>query len=333
MIYNDIDFDNKTILITGAGGFIGSNLCLYFQNNFNNVNIVAVDCFRSGSCFANGNPKSYGHYQNLTGFRGVVLCGDINDKEFLKQLGYNYKFDYIYHQAAISDTTVDEQDIMIQTNVNAYENLLLLAIKHQANMIYASSGATYGDSDRFEVGYEKPNNVYGFSKLCMDNLTYRYIKKGLGISVVGLRYFNVYGKNEFHKGKTSSMVLQFGLQILREQTPKLFKGSDKINRDFVYIKDIIQANIQASAPKKSGIYNIGTGVARSFETIVDILQEKLGINNGKKYITNPYTDQYQYFTQANIQDTTKYLNYSPAFSLESGIGDYIPDIKKYIFKS
>lgn len=330
MLYNDINFNHKIVLITGAGGFIGSNLAFYLQDNFADVNIVAVDCFRGENYFANGNPKSYGHYQNLINFKGVVLCGDINDSKFLNSLDTGYKFDYIFHQAAISDTTVSEQDIMIQTNVNAYENLLQIAIKHKANMVYASSGATYGDSDKFEVGYEKPNNVYGFSKVCMDNITHSYIKKGLHISVVGLRYFNVYGKNEFYKGKTSSMVLQFGLQILRGQTPKLFEGSDKINRDFVYIEDVIQANILACSPQKSGIYNVGTGVARSFESIVDILQDKLNINNGKKYIPNPYQAQYQHFTQAVIQDTIKYLNYKPAFSLENGIKDYIQDIKKYI---
>ncbi|RLA73955.1 MAG: ADP-glyceromanno-heptose 6-epimerase [Epsilonproteobacteria bacterium] len=326
MLYNDIDFNHKTILITGAAGFIGSNIVFYFQDNFKDANIVAVDCFQGVDKLSNGNQKSFGHYANLVGYTGIVLSGDINDENFLDKLSQNYKFDYIFHQAAISDTTANEQDLMIKTNTNAYESLLQIAIKHKANMIYASSGATYGDSDRFEVGYEKPNNVYGFSKVCMDNITKNYIKRGLDISVVGLRYFNVYGKNEFFKNKTSSMVLQFGLQILRGETPKLFEKSDKIKRDFVYIKDVVQANIKAAAPQKSGIYNVGTGVARSFESIVNILQKELNINNGKQYIKNPFENQYQYFTQANIQDTIKYLNYKPVFTLELGVKDYIKDI-------
>ncbi len=326
MLYNDIDFNHKTILITGAAGFIGSNIVFYFQDNFKDANIVAVDCFQGVDKLSNGNQKSFGHYANLVGYTGIVLSGDINDENFLDKLSQNYKFDYIFHQAAISDTTANEQDLMIKTNINAYESLLQIAIKHKVNMIYASSGATYGDSDRFEVGYEKPNNVYGFSKVCMDNITKNYIKRGLDISVVGLRYFNVYGKNEFFKNKTSSMVLQFGLQILRGETPKLFEKSDKIKRDFVYIKDVVQANIKAAAPQKSGIYNVGTGVARSFESIVNILQKELNINNGKQYIKNPFENQYQYFTQANIQDTIKYLNYKPVFTLELGVKDYIKDI-------
>ena len=328
MKYNDINFNEKTILVTGAAGFIGSNLCFYFQNNYPNCTIVALDCFRSEDKFSNGNLKSFGHFKNLLGFKGLVISGDINDDKLLESLEKNYKFDYIFHQAAISDTTALEQDIMIRTNVNAYENLLKISIKHNANMIYASSAATYGDSDRFEVGYEKPNNVYGFSKVMMDNITYEYLKKDLNISIVGLKYFNVYGPREFYKNKTASMVVQFAHQILKGLTPKLFEGSDKILRDFIYIEDVIQANIKACNPKKSGIYNVGTGIARSFEDIVNILQEELDINNGKEYIPNPFIGSYQFFTQANIQTTKENLKYEPKYSMEDGIKAYIPEIKR-----
>ncbi|MCT7555333.1 ADP-glyceromanno-heptose 6-epimerase [Aliarcobacter butzleri] len=331
MKYTDINFNKKTILITGGAGFIGSSLAFYFQNNYPKSKIVVLDSFRSGETFSNGNLKSFGHFKNLLGFKGIVISGDINDKSVLKSLKKNYKFDYIFHQAAISDTTVQEQDLMIKTNVNAYEDLLKIAIKHKANMIYASSAATYGDSDRFEVGYEQPNNAYGFSKVMMDNVTYEYLKKELDISIVGLKYFNVYGPREFFKNKTASMVVQFGHQILKGLTPKLFEGSDKILRDFIYIEDIIQANIKACTPKKSGVYNVGTGNARSFEDIVNILQKELQINNGKEYIPNPYVGSYQFFTQANIETTTKYLGYEPKFSLEDGIKAYIPEILK-LFK-
>jgi ADP-L-glycero-D-manno-heptose 6-epimerase len=328
MKYNNIDFNEKTVLITGAAGFIGSNLCFYFQNNYPDCTIIALDCFRSGETFSNGNLKSFGHFKNLLGFNGIVISGDINDNKLLESLEKNYQFDYIFHQAAISDTTALEQDIMLKTNVNAYENLLKIAIRHNANMVYASSAATYGDSDRFEVGYEKPNNVYGFSKVMMDNITYEYLKKDLDISIVGLKYFNVYGPREFYKNKTASMVVQFGHQILKGLTPKLFEGSDKILRDFIYIEDVIQANILATNPKKSGVYNVGTANARSFEDIVNILQKELEIDNGKEYITNPYVGQYQFFTQANIETTKENLGYEPKFSMEDGIIAYIPEIKR-----
>jgi len=328
MIYNNINFNNKTILITGGAGFIGSNLAFYFQENYSDAKVVVLDMFRSDKTLSNGNLLSFGHYKNLLGFNGVVISGDINDAGLLASLENDYKFDYIFHEAAISDTTASEQDLMIKTNVNAYEDLLSIAIKHDAKMIYASSAATYGDSDRFEVGYEQPNNVYGFSKVMMDNISYKYIKEGIKIQIVGLKYFNVYGEREFYKNKTSSMVVQFGHQILKGLTPKLFEGSDKILRDFIYIDDIIQANILACDDVKSGVYNVGTGKASSFESIVDTLQTELGIDNGKEYIPNPFIGQYQFFTEANIETTKKELGYEPRFSLADGIKAYIPEIKR-----
>ncbi|RXJ60663.1 ADP-glyceromanno-heptose 6-epimerase [Candidatus Marinarcus aquaticus] len=329
MKYSDIDFNDKTILITGGAGFIGSNLAFYFQENYPNALVVILDCFRSGETLSNGNLKSFGHYKNLLGFKGVVISGDINDTKLLKKLETEYKFDYIFHQAAISDTTVNEQDLMIKTNVNAYEDLLKLAIAHQANMVYASSAATYGDAPSPQtVGCENPGNVYGFSKLMMDNISYEYIKAGAEISIVGLRYFNVYGPREFFKNKTASTVVQFGHQILAGKTPRLFEGSDKILRDFIYIEDVIQANIKACVPKQSGVYNVGTGKARSFQDIADILQKELGTNLGTEYIPNPYIGQYQFHTEANIESSIEQLGYVPQFEMEEGIKAYIPEIKR-----
>ncbi|RYA23155.1 ADP-glyceromanno-heptose 6-epimerase [Malaciobacter halophilus] len=329
MKYNDIDFNNKTILITGAAGFIGSNLAFYFQENFPDANVIALDCFRSGQTFSNGNLKSFGHFKNLIGFKGTVISGDINDTDLLKRLAIQYSFDYIFHQAAISDTTVSEQDLMIKTNVNAYEELLKIAINHNANMVYASSGATYGDASSPQtVGKEAPSNVYGFSKLMMDNISYSYINKKPNISIVGLRYFNVYGPREFYKNKTASTVVQFGHQLLKGNAPKLFEESDKILRDFIYIEDVIQANIKACAPLKSGVYNVGTGKARSFQAIADILQKELGTNFETQYIPNPYIGQYQFHTEANMQDSKENLDFEARYELEDGIKAYIPEIKR-----
>lgn len=321
MKYSDVDFNNKYVLITGGAGFIGSNLAFYFQENFPACKVVIFDKFRSEETFSNGNLKSFGHFKNLLGFNGEVISGDINSDLALLQ---NYKFDYIFHQAAISDTTVSDQTLMVQTNVNAFKSLLDMAVGMKANIVYASSAATYGDSNIFSVGHEKPNNVYGFSKLMMDNLAKKYMDK---ISVVGLRYFNVYGPREFFKNKTASMILQFGLQLLSGKNAKLFKGSDKIRRDFIYIEDIIQANIKACSPLKSGIYNVGTGTARSFQDIVDVLKTELEIQREDQYIPNPFIGQYQFFTQADISTSFEFLDYAPRFSLEDGIKSYIPQIK------
>ncbi len=337
MKYNNIDFNNKSVLITGGAGFIGSNLSFYFQKNYPKCKVIVFDSFRSGETLSNGNLKSFGHYKNLLGFNGIVISGDINDKQALKKLEDEYNFDYIFHQAAISDTTATEQDLMIKTNVNAFEDLLKIAIKHNANMIYASSAATYGDAPSPQtVGCENPGNVYGFSKLMMDNIARKYIiiedkkqkRDGNSISIVGLRYFNVYGANEFFKNKTASTVVQFGHQILAGKTPRLFEGSDKIIRDFIYIEDIIQANIKACEPKESGVYNVGTAKPRSFQDIADILQVELGTSLGTDYIPNPFVGQYQFHTEADIEDTKKNLGYEPRFTMENGIKAYVPEIKR-----
>lgn len=326
MQYTDIDFNKKSVLITGGAGFIGSNLAFYFQKNYPTCKVVVFDKFRSTQTFSNGNLMSFGHFKNLLGFRGEVISGDINSKEDIEKLK-KYKFDYIFHEAAISDTTVSDQTLMIQTNVNAFKTLLDLALEMNADMIYASSAATYGDSDKFSIGYESPNNVYGFSKLMMDNLAAKYIENS-PIRIVGLRYFNVYGEREFFKDKTASMVLQFGLQLLKGESAKLFEGSDKIQRDFIYIEDVIGANIKACKAKKSGVYNVGTGKARSFQDIVDVLKNELKIQREDIYIPNPFIGQYQFFTEADISLTQEFLEYEPRFSLEEGIRAYIPEIKR-----
>lgn len=329
MRYSDIDLNGKTILITGGAGFIGSNLAFYFQNHYPKAHIVVLDLFRSNLTLSNGNLKSFGHFKNLIGFEGEVISGDINDKVLLASLAQKYRFDYIFHEAAISDTTALEQDLMIQTNVNAFKDLLDIAVVHGANMIYASSGATYGDAPSPQcVGREAPQNVYGFSKLMMDHLGRQYAQKYPNISIVGLRYFNVYGPREFFKNKTSSMVVQFGHQLLAGKNPKLFEGSDKILRDFIYIEDIIQANILAMHPKESGVFNVGTGKARSFQSMVDILQRELGTSFVCEYIPNPYVGRYQFHTEADIQSTQDVLGYAPKFEFEEGIAAYVPEIKR-----
>ena len=143
MIYNDINFNHKTILITGGAGFIGSNLAFYFQEHFPKAHVVIFDIFRSEETFSNGNLKSFGHYKNLIGFRGDIICGDLNSKENLSLLD-TYNFDYIFHEAAISDTRVYDQEIIMQTNVNSFYHILEMAKKDEAILIYASSAATYG---------------------------------------------------------------------------------------------------------------------------------------------------------------------------------------------
>ena len=326
-MYNNIDFNNKTILITGGAGFIGSNLAFYFQENFPNSKVIVFDCFRSDEIFPNGNLKSFGHYKNLIGFKGDIICGNINNQADLALLS-DYKFDYVFHQAAISDTRVYDQEIIMKTNVNSFYDLLEIAKKDEAVMVYASSAATYGNLPSPQtVGKECPENPYGYSKYIMDQIAIRYSKENPDLTVVGLRFFNVYGPREYYKANTSSMVIQLGHQILDGKIPRLFKGSDQIFRDFIYIDDVLQASIKACDPKQNGTYNVGTGISRSFQDISDILQKELGTDLGTEYFQNPY-DGYQMHTQANISTSKDNLGFEPKVSLEQGIKSFIPEIKR-----
>ena len=326
-MYNNIDFNNKTILITGGAGFIGSNLAFYFQENFPNSKVIVFDCFRSDEISPNGNLKSFGHYKNLIGFKGDIICGNINNQADLVLLS-DYKFDYIFHQAAISDTRVYDQEIIMKTNVNSFYDLLAIAKKDRAVMVYASSAATYGNLPSPQtVGKESPENPYGYSKYIMDQIAIRYSKENPDLTMVGLRFFNVYGPREYYKANTSSMVIQLGHQILDGKIPRLFKGSDQIFRDFIYIDDVLQASIKACDPKQNGTYNVGTGISRSFQDIADILQKELGTDLGTEYFPNPY-DGYQIHTQANISTSKDNLGFEPKVSLEQGIKSYIPEIKR-----
>jgi len=327
MIYNNIDFNNKTILITGGAGFIGSNLAFYFQENFPNSRVIIFDCFRSTEIFENGNLKSFGHYKNLIDFKGRVICGNINNKADLNLLA-DYKFDFVFHQAAISDTRIYDQEVIMKTNVNSFYDLLAIIKKDQAVMVYASSAATYGSLPSPQIeGKENPENPYGYSKWVMDQVASRYSKENPNLTIVGLRFFNVYGSREYYKAKTSSMVIQLGHQILNGKAPRLFEGSNQIMRDFINIKDVLQANIKACKPKQNGTYNVGTGNSRSFQDIADILQQELGTDLGTEYIPNPY-DGYQMHTQADIRASKVNLGFDPVVSLEEGIKTYIPEIKR-----
>lgn len=320
------NFNNKTILITGGAGFIGSNLAFHFQNNYPESKIIVFDKFRNEEKFSNGNLKSFGHFENLIGFKGEVISGDITNKDDISKL-YDYDIDIIFHEAAISDTTVLDQGQMINNNVNAFADILKLAKAKNAKVIYASSAATYGNSKSPQtIGFESPENVYGFSKLMMENVAKRFLND---IHIVGLRYFNVYGKNEFYKNKTASMVLQLGLQILNGQNPRLFYNSHKILRDFVYIEDVIRANILVLSKNKKvcPVYNVATGSPRSFKDIVDILQNELSTNLEIEYFKNPYA-AYQNHTQADILPIKEDFAYEPQYTLELGIKDYIVGIKK-----
>jgi ADP-L-glycero-D-manno-heptose 6-epimerase len=316
---------SKKILITGGAGFIGSNLAFYFQKNHPEAQLTIFDCFRTGEFFPSGNPTSFGDERNLEGFTGQIIHGDITSEADLGKIAAG-GFDIVFHEAAISDTTVEDEALMFKTNTEAFLNILKIARTNQAKVIYASSAGTYGNSTPpNQVGHQElPTNIYGASKLAMDELAQNFVKENPEMHVVGLRYFNVFGPKEYLKGKTASMILQLGLQVLKHRKVRLFKYGEQ-KRDFIYIEDVVQANVKGIDALKSGIYNVGTGVSMSFNDIVECLKNELG-EFEVEYFDNPYSF-YQNHTEADISNTRHKLQFEPAHTLALGIQKYIPEIK------
>ena len=323
-----LDLSNKTVVITGGAGFIGSNVALHIQEHYPDCNVVVFDRFRDDTRFPNGNLTSLGHFKNLLDFKGHVIAGDINNPDDIARLA-GIDFDYMIHQAAISDTTVHNEMLVVQTNLNAFTDLLDLCVAKNAHMIYASSAATYGNTaaPNRVGGDEEPENVYGFSKLMMDQVFTKYRRNHPDLPITGFRFFNVYGPRETFKGKTASMILQLGLQMLDGDRPRIFKYGEQ-KRDFVYIGDVVNAHMLAMEAGASGVFNVGAGVARTFNDIVSSLNSAMGTEMEADYIDNPYTAFYQNHTEADISETGAALGYKPMFTLEEGVLDYMDEIRR-----
>ncbi len=298
-------------LVTGGAGFIGSNLAKALERQYPGSRVFVLDDFSSG------------HFKNLIGFGGEVITADLSEPELWNWLIENFKFDAVFHQGAITDTTVMDQKRMMQVNADSLRYILQACLHWGAKLIYASSAGVYGNSPppmREEEGLE-PENIYGFSKLMMDRIALDFMQEHTQIMVVGLRYFNVYGPGEQYKGKTASMVYQLYRQIKEGKRPRLFKWGEQ-KRDFVYIEDVVRANLLAFEREASGIFNIATGQARSFNEIVSLLNKYLGTDYEPDYFDCPY-DFYQNYTQADLSKARQMLGYEPLYSLEEGIREYL----------
>lgn len=297
----------KKYLVTGGAGFIGSNIAKTLEAQGHEVTVM--DDFSKN-----------GHFKNLIGFKGDVIAADCFT--FMPRDMY---FDAIFHEAAITDTTVMDQKAMMEQNVEAFKNVLTFAAENEIKkVIYASSAATYGNGPvpNVETQPTHPENVYGFSKVIMDNVARQFAADNRDMTIIGLRYFNVYGPGEYFKGKMASMVFQLYNQMREGKRPRVFKHGEQ-QRDFVYVKDIVKINMCALRNgKETGVYNAATGIPRDYNAIIACLNKEMGLNLEPEYIDNPYPF-FQLKTQADMTKSESKLGYTPDYTLEAGIADYV----------
>ena len=301
---------SPNLVVTGGAGFIGSNLTLALQEKFPTAHLTVIDDFRSGN------------FKNLTGYRGDLVAQNLATLDWRAQFG-DEKFDAVFHLASITDTTNHDQFEQVHDNVESFRRLLNFACPTKTRIIYASSAATYGPATQASVESNgaAPANVYSFSKAIMDNIASRAAAESPEWIIIGLRYFNVYGPREAHKGVPASMVYHLAKQMKSGQRPRIFKHGEQ-KRDFVYVKDAVEGSIRALDAQTSGIYNLGSGQARSFNELIDVLNKRLGTNFQPDYIDNPHA-HYQNFTQADLTNVRSALGYEPRFPLEEGVRDYL----------
>lgn len=291
------------IIVTGGAGFIGSNI-VKALNERGYSDILIVDNLGKTEKYKNLIGLKFYDYIHRDEFLEMILADEFNADEI----------NVIFHEGACSDTMEYDVNYMMKTNYEYSKELFNFCADNEIDLIYASSASTYGSGDngfRENETCENALNPYAFSKLLFD----RYVRKNLDEvdnKVIGLRYFNVFGAQEFHKGRMASIAHQMYKQIKETGVIKLFKGTDgyadgEQRRDFIYVKDVAKVNLWCwENDISNGVYNCGTGNATTFNAVAQAVISALG--KGKiEYIDFPETLQgkYQSFTQA---DTRKLFN-------------------------
>ncbi len=288
------------IIVTGGAGFIGSNL-IKLLNQAGHTNIVAVDDLTDGTKFANLVDLDIADYLDKDDFLARVVAGDPFEEWD--------EIEAIFHQGACSATTEWNGKFVMEVNYDYSKALLHFCIARGIPFIYASSAATYGGrNDNFieDRRFEQPLNVYGYSKFLFDEYVRRLLPT-TNSQIVGLKYFNVYGPREQHKGSMASVAFHLNNQMKAGQNPKLFEGCDGFGnggqtRDFVYVEDVCKVNIWFwKNAGKSGIYNCGTGRAEPFLNVAEAVVKHHG-RGQVEFI--PFPDhlkgRYQSYTQADL---------------------------------
>ncbi|MDE1327121.1 ADP-glyceromanno-heptose 6-epimerase [Vibrio aestuarianus] len=284
------------IIVTGGAGMIGSNI-IKALNEKGISDILVVDNLKNGRKFQNLVDLDIADYMDRDDFLAQVMAGD--------DFG---PIEAVFHEGACSATTEWDGKYIMLNNYEYSKELLHYCLEREIPFLYASSAATYGDTDTFveEKQYEGALNVYGYSKQQFDNYVRRVWQDaqqhGEKLSqVTGFRYFNVYGPREQHKGSMASVAFHLNNQMNAGENPKLFAGSETFQRDFVYVGDVAAVNLWFMYSGVSGIYNLGTGNAESFQEVAKAVIK----HHGKGEVeTIPFPEHlkgaYQEFTQADL---------------------------------
>ncbi len=318
------------IIVTGGAGFIGSAI-VWQLNEMGRSDILIVDSLGSSEKWKNLAALKYADYIEKDDFMELVIADQLHN---YYELGEN-DLEAVIHMGACSATTELDARYLIQNNFEYTKQMALFAIRCEARFIYASSAATYGDGvkgfndDEATLDTLRPLNMYGYSKQMFDQWAKR---EGILSDIVGLKFFNVFGPNEYHKGEMSSLVIKAYKQILETGKIGLFKsylpeyGDGEQMRDFVYVKDVVNMTLHFLAhPEANGLYNIGSSGANSWNSLATAIFAALDKEVNIEYVEMPEAlkGKYQYYTCSDISKLQATGFSSEQMSLQDAVRDYV----------
>ena len=316
------DFSGARVLVTGGAGFIGSAL-VWGLNRRGCEDIVVCDLLGTSEKWRNLVPLRFADYLEADALLDRLQSGALG------------KFDLVLHMGACSATTELDASYLARNNYEFTKDLAQWSLANKARFVYASSAATYGDGsagmedNAADLDRLRPLNMYGYSKHLFDQHARR---AGFLNSVVGLKFFNVFGPNEDHKADMRSLVHKSFAQVQQEGVIRLFKSYRKEfkhgqqKRDFLYVKDCVDMTLfLAATPRAKGLFNIGSGGARSWVDLANAVFAALKQKPNIQFIEMPAAirDKYQYFTEANLARLRQAGYRAPVTSLEDAVADYV----------